>query len=101
MFPLAKSATASSSAGFAKLRAPLGERMISARAAVWLLLSAAVVATIAMLLPPIPQPQWYHVFADQRTFLGIPNFNNVVSNFPFAAVGLWGLVFLMRASCWQ
>jgi hypothetical protein len=68
----------------------------------WLLvLIAAVVAVIAMLLPPIPQPQWYHVFADQRRFLGIPNFNNVASNFPFAAVGLWGLVFLMRASCWQ
>jgi hypothetical protein len=62
---------------------------------------AAVVAAIAMLLPPMPQPQWYHMFADQRRFLGIPNFNNVVSNFPFAAVGLCGLVFLMRASCRQ
>ncbi|HKE25397.1 MAG TPA: ceramidase domain-containing protein [Bryobacteraceae bacterium] len=73
--------------------------MISARAALWLLvLIAAVVAAIAMLVPPIPQPQWYHMFADQRSFLGIPNFNNVVSNFPFAAVGLWGLVFLIRAS---
>jgi len=66
-----------------------------------LVLIAAVVAAIAMLLPPIPQPQWYHIFADQRGFLGIPNFNNVVSNFPFAAVGLWGLVFLVRASRWQ
>ena len=76
--------------------------MISARAAVWLLvLVAAVVAAIAILLPPIPQPQWYHVFADQRRFLGIPNFNNVVSNFPFAAVGLWGLVFLLHAGCRQ
>jgi len=76
--------------------------MISAKAAMWLLvLIAAVVAVIAMLLPPIPQPQWYHMFADQRGFLGIPSFNNVVSNFPFAAVGLWGLVFLIRASCRQ
>ena len=64
----------------------------------WLLvLIAAVVAAIAILLPPIPQPQWYHMFADQRGFLGIPNFNDVVSNFSFAAVGLWGLVFLLRA----
>jgi len=76
--------------------------MISARAAIWLLvLIAAGVASIALLLPPIPQPQWYHMFADQRRFLGIPNFNNVVSNFPFAAVGFWGLVFLIRASCWK
>ena len=68
----------------------------------WLLvLIVAAVAIIAMLLPPIPQPQWYHMFADQRRFLGIPNFNNVVSNFPFAAVGLWGLVFLLRSSCSQ
>jgi hypothetical protein len=77
-----------------------GNELMSTRAAIWLLvLIMAVVAIIAMLLPPIPQPQWYHMFADQRRFLGIPNFNNVVSNFPFAVVGLWGLVFLLRASC--
>jgi hypothetical protein len=27
-----------------------------------------------LLLPPIPQDQTYHQFADQRTLLGIPNF---------------------------
>lgn len=43
-----------------------------------------------------PQPQSYHVFADRRSFAGIPNFANVVSNLPFIAVGLWGLVFLLR-----
>jgi hypothetical protein len=75
--------------------------LISLRTAIWLLvLIVAVIAIIGMLLPPIPQPQWYHMFADQRGFLGIPNFNNVVSNFPFAAVGLWGLVFLM-GSGWR
>jgi hypothetical protein len=58
---------------------------------------AAVIAAIAFLLPPIPQPQWYHMFADQRSFLGIPNFNDVVSNLPFAVVGLWGLVFLLSS----
>jgi hypothetical protein len=63
-----------------------------------LVLTLAVVATIALLIPPIPQPQWYHMFADQRRFLGIPNFNNVVSNLPFAAVGFWGLVFLNRCT---
>jgi hypothetical protein len=73
--------------------------LISTRAAIVLLaLAAAIVAATALLLPPVPQPQWYHFFADQRSFLGIPNFNNVVSNIPFAAVGLWGLVFLLRAN---
>ncbi len=44
-----------------------------------------------LLLPPIPQDQDYHQFADQRTILGIPNFWNVVSNLPFLAVGAIGL----------
>jgi len=44
-----------------------------------------------LLLPPIPQDQSYHQFADQRTILGIPNFWNVVSNLPFLAVGVAGL----------
>ena len=43
------------------------------------------------LLPPIPQDQGYHQFADQRTLLGVPNFWNVVSNIPFIAVGALGL----------
>lgn len=42
----------------------------------------------------MPQPQSYHSFADQRSWLGIPNFRDVVSNLPFAVVGIWGLSFL-------
>src|SRR5688572_25139004 len=41
--------------------------------------------------PPIPQPQSYHQFADQRTLFGVPHFWNVVSNLPFILVGTWGL----------
>jgi hypothetical protein len=41
--------------------------------------------------PPLPQPSAYHVMADQRTFLGVPNCLNVLSNLPFALVGLLGL----------
>jgi hypothetical protein len=52
----------------------------------------------ALLLPPIPQPQPYHDFADQRAWLGIPNFLNVASNLLFALVGAWGLLFLFRKS---
>jgi hypothetical protein len=66
--------------------------------ALLLLILAAVVATVFSLLPRIPQPPAYHFFADQRTFLGIPNFANVVSNLPFAVIGLWGLFFL-HGSC--
>ena len=55
--------------------------------------SALMAASLAALLlvPPIPQDQGYHQFADQRTVFGIPNFWNVVSNLPFLAVGAAGL----------
>jgi hypothetical protein len=63
-----------------------------------LLAPAVVIAIIALLLPPIPQPMSYHQFADQRAWLGIPNFGDVASNLPFALVGIWGLIFLLRPS---
>ena len=44
-----------------------------------------------LLLPPIPQDQSYHQFADTRTLLGVPNFWNVVSNIPFIVIGALGL----------
>ena len=52
--------------------------MIASLAALWL-------------LPAIHQDQDYHYFADERTFFGVPNFWNVVSNLPFIAVGAVGL----------
>jgi hypothetical protein len=48
-------------------------------------------------LPPIPQDQGYHVFADDRTMLGVPNFLNVASNLPFVVVGVLGLWLLFRS----
>jgi ceramidase len=52
-----------------------------------------MLATLAglLLLPPIAQSQGYHDFADQRTFIDIPHFWNVVSNFLFVAIGAAGL----------
>jgi hypothetical protein len=47
-------------------------------------------------LPPIPQHQSYHGFADDRTMLGVPNFLNVASNLPFVVVGGLGLGLLLR-----
>ncbi len=55
----------------------------------------AVVVGI-MALPPIPQSQDYHNFADRRALLGIPNFLNVISNAAFLLVGALGLLFLSR-----
>jgi hypothetical protein len=52
----------------------------------------------AALAPRIPQPQSYHDFADQRRWLGIPNFGDVASNLLFALGGAWGLIFLFRKS---
>ncbi|KAG5000611.1 hypothetical protein HKD37_08G022222 [Glycine soja] len=47
---------------------------------------------LMIVTPSIPQSQEYHDFADHRTFLGIPNALNVISNFPFLVIGLVGLV---------
>lgn len=53
---------------------------------------AAVTLLALLFLPPIPQPQDYHQFADRQTLFGIPNFWNVVSNVAFVLVGGWGLL---------
>lgn len=66
------------------------------KAPLLLLAVAIVIAIAALFLPPIPQPQAYHNFADHRPWLGIPNFGDVASNLPFAIVGLCGLIFLRR-----
>jgi len=50
-----------------------------------------VTLILLWLAPPVSQDQTYHNFADQRELFGIPNFWNVVSNFPFIVVGAIGL----------
>lgn len=64
----------------------------------WMLggLSVVVIA-MAIMLPPISQPNDYHQFADQRSFFNIPNFYNVVSNIAFLLSGTAGLLFLLRS----
>src|SRR5215467_6384597 len=63
----------------------------------WLLGGVAFVAIVGTLLVPrIPQDPSYHLFADTRTIAGIPNFWNVISNVPFAFVGIYGLVAARR-----
>lgn len=63
-----------------------------------LLLALAVGATVALsFAPPIAQDPDYHRFADDRSWLGVPNFSNVVSNLPFLVFGLIGALWVARA----
>jgi hypothetical protein len=50
------------------------------------------------LVPPVPLGPRYHIFADNRTQLGIPNCLDVLSNIPFMLVGLWGILWLLGRS---
>jgi len=61
-------------------------------------LAAAVLllTLLAALLPAIPLPAGYHNFADQRTWLGLPHAMDVLTNLPFTAMAVWGLVRLRR-----
>jgi hypothetical protein len=69
----------------------------SFRARVALIAGIGVAAALVMLfVPPIPQNPRYHAFADQRKILGVPNFFDVVSNAPFAALGAMGLALVLR-----
>ncbi len=66
----------------------------------WMLgVSSIFVLLLAAIIPPIAQPIAYHQFADQKSFLGIPNFLNVVSNLAVFFSGMVGLLFVLR--CYQ
>ncbi|MBH0210122.1 MAG: alkaline phytoceramidase, partial [Nitrospira sp.] len=70
------------------------------RAEVWrhtvLVLAAAIAGIVILGGSPSPQDPAYHRMADERHFFGIPNCLNVLSNLPFAFVGLLGLVTVFR-----
>lgn len=51
-----------------------------------------ILLLLAIFLPAIAQNQNYHNFADQRTFFGIKNASNTLSNLAFVIVGIWGLI---------
>jgi hypothetical protein len=58
------------------------------------ILAAVAAASVIALFsrPPIAQDPAYHVMADRRPLLGIPNALNVLSNVPFAVAGVLGLL---------
>jgi len=61
-----------------------------------LILAACAMAAAVVFQPPVPQPLSYHAMADQRPLLGIPNALNVLSNLPFAVVGMLGLAVIFK-----
>ena len=66
--------------------------MVSKKTCVMLLVILTILLfAIGYQLPPLPQSQSYHDFADQRSYFSIPNTWDVLSNVPFAIAGLWGM----------
>lgn len=64
-----------------------------------IILCAFIIISLVAIFSFIPQiPQWpsYHLFADTRSFLGISNFWNVISNLPFMIVSILGWQALMK-----
>jgi hypothetical protein len=74
---------------------------IAARSHQLLIAAVAIAAIAATLSPRIGQDLTYHQFADTGSWLGIPNSLNVLSNLPFAIVGLAGLVVAFRIRDWE
>ena len=64
----------------------------------WLILLGATLAAVlgTILLPRIPQWESYHHFVGDKNLLEIPNFWNVVTNFPFFIAAIAGFAILGR-----
>ncbi len=72
--------------------------MISNKLKGYILLGLSMVAFLAMLFTgPIKQDASYHFFADDRLMYDVPNFWNVVSNFPFLIIGLIGVTSVTKS----
>ena len=57
-----------------------------------------IVGLIVLLqIAPIPQDPDYHLFADTRAFIGIPNFSDSMSNIGFAVAGILGMLTVLGA----
>lgn len=56
----------------------------------------ALSVAAALLAPGVPQPLGYHAFADHRSFLGVANALDVLSNGAFLLAGLAGLWIALR-----
>jgi len=61
-----------------------------------LLLVIAMGIIFVFCMDAIPQDPCYHLFADSRDLLSVPNFWNVVSNIPFLIIGFFGMYFSIQ-----
>ena len=74
-----------------------GESRLARDWRVWLIGVMTVAFLVAALVvPAMPQPLSYHAFADCRSFLGVTNFLNVISNLPFLVAGAMGHALIWR-----
>lgn len=64
---------------------------------IFLITLSAILIIAVFSLDPIPQDPNYYLLADARTILGVPNFWNVLSNFPFLLVGAAGIYYAASA----
>lgn len=55
-------------------------------------------AILLLFYEPIPQPLYYHQFADNRILLIIPHVGDVLTNLGLLAVGIVGLVLLKKSA---
>jgi len=55
-----------------------------------MILSTVIAVSVFLFIPAIPQDIGSHNFADQRKFVEIPHFLNVVTNLPFLVIGFIG-----------
>lgn len=61
------------------------------RLAIVLAVGIAVLLIVVAFLPRLPQDENYHRFCDRRSWLGVANAGDVLSNAPFVVVGAIGL----------
>jgi hypothetical protein len=80
---------------FSQVTAKRQARHFGVKTAFLLGLTIVAVAVVMSTPPRSDQPS-YFAFADQRTFLGIPHFMDVISNAPWAVIGIAGLLFAWR-----
>lgn len=66
------------------------------RAWAMVLVMLAPLVLMMLVLEPIRQDPAYHLFADGRSYRGVPNFLNTVSNIPFLIIGAIGLMFCLK-----
>ena len=72
-------------------------KIIDYRIAALLVITLCVFVGI-FFIEPIAQDDAYHLFADKRLLLGIPNFWDVASNGAYLFVGIYGIVVLFTSS---